>query len=41
MELYETKQQETTALLVGVDLGESDTEESMAELRELNICRHW
>ncbi|MBQ1413311.1 MAG: GTPase HflX [Clostridia bacterium] len=35
MELYETKQQETTALLVGVDLGESDTEESMAELREL------
>ena len=35
MELYETKQVQTTALLAGVDLGESDTEESMAELREL------
>lgn len=35
MELYETKQQETIVLLAGVDMGESDTEESMAELREL------
>lgn len=35
MELHETKQQKTVALLAGVDLGESDTEESMAELREL------
>lgn len=35
MELHETKQEETIALLAGVDLGESDTDESMAELREL------
>lgn len=35
MELHETKQEETVALLAGVDLGESDTDESMAELREL------
>ena len=35
MELHETKQEATIALLAGVDLGESDTDESMAELREL------
>lgn len=35
MELYETKQEETTVLLAGVDLGESDAEESMDELKEL------
>lgn len=35
MELHETKEKQTKVLLAGVDLGESDTEESMAELREL------
>lgn len=35
MELHETKQEETVVLLAGVDLGESDSEESMAELKEL------
>lgn len=35
MELHDTKQEETIALLAGVDLGERDTEESMDELREL------
>ena len=33
--MHETKQEQTVALLAGVDLGESDTEESLAELREL------
>ena len=33
--MHETKQEMTIALLAGVDLGESDTEESLAELREL------
>lgn len=35
MELHETKQEQTVVLLAGVDLGESDTEESMSELKEL------
>ena len=35
MELHETKTEQTIALLAGVDLGESDTEESIDELREL------
>ncbi len=35
MELHETKKEETIVLLAGVDLGERDTEESMAELKEL------
>ncbi|MDD6395555.1 MAG: GTPase HflX [Firmicutes bacterium] len=35
MELHETKNEETIVLLAGLDLGESDTEESMEELREL------
>ena len=34
-ELHDTRQEETVALLAGVDLGESDTEESLDELREL------
>ena len=33
--MHETKQEQTTVLLASVDLGESDTEESLAELREL------
>ncbi len=33
--MHETKQEQTVALLAGVDLGESDTGESLAELREL------
>lgn len=35
MELHETKQEQSVVLLAGVDSGESDTEESMAELKEL------
>ena len=35
MELHETKNEETIVLLAGLDLGESDTGESMEELREL------
>ena len=35
MELHETYTKPTVALLAGVDLGESDTEESLDELREL------